>query len=340
MHQKDSTPRQVLELNNFALQSGAVMPKLQLSYTVHGKLNSRKDNAILFPTWFASTRSSNKWLIGDASPLDTTRYAVIVVDALGNGESTSPSNAPSDIAGTLFPAVSVYDNCRAQLALLDALGISTLQLFIGRSMGAQQAFCFSACFPSRVRRVLALTGSAVTTPHNFVFLDGLEAALTADPAFYIAGDEPKAGLSAFGRVFAGWVLSQNYYRRQGWREEVDVGIDAYVRQKWHAYFLRRDAHDLYSLIQTWKFADLAANPVFEGDQLRALAAIKAKTIILPSRSDLYFPVEDSAWAASHMTDAQVRVIESDFGHRAGAPGSSPRDLEFVAHAIRDLMNEI
>lgn len=337
MHQKDKSPQQIFELKKFTLQSGVVLPKVLLSYAIHGKLSESRDNAIMFPTWFASTRSANNWLIGESAPLDTSRYAVIVVDALGNGESTSPSHAAPEFSGLAFPPVSVYDNVRLQAALLNSLEIESLELYIGRSMGAQQAFCFSACFPHRVKRMLALTGSAVTTPHNYVFLDGLEAALTADADFYTGNTEPLRGLSAFGRVFAGWVLSQQYYRREGWRNEVDAEIGAYIKEKWEQYFWRRDAYDLFSLMQTWKRADLADNPFFAGDRIQALGAISAKAFLMPSRTDLYFPVEDSLWAASKMQRAEVRVIESDFGHRAGTSGSTKEDVAFLGAAIRELL---
>ena len=58
---------------------------------------------------------------------------------------------------------------------------------------------------------------------------------------------------------------------------------------------------------------------------------------MPSRTDLYFPPEDSAAAVKHMPRAELRVIESLWGHRAGSPNSDPRDIAFVDSAIRDLL---
>jgi homoserine O-acetyltransferase/O-succinyltransferase len=340
MHQPDTSPARFFELENFQLQNGSTLPRVRLSYWVYGEINDAADNTILFPTWFASTRSANSWLIGDGRPLDTSRYAVVVVDAIGNGESTSPSNVSPDLAGLNFPKVSIYDNVRLQVALLDHLGVGRLALYVGRSMGAQQAFCFSACFPDRVERMFALTGSAATTAHNYVFLDGLEAALSADAAFGRPElGEPRIGLTSFGRVFAGWVLSQQYYRRGGWRRESDVNVETYLRTHWDRYFWRKNAYDLFCQIQTWKAADLSANPVFNGDQEAALAAITARTVVMPSRTDLYFPPEDSVWAISLMKNAELRVLESDYGHRAGTAASCNMDVEFLERAIMGLLQK-
>ncbi|HEY0663231.1 MAG TPA: hypothetical protein VGD18_01355, partial [Thiobacillaceae bacterium] len=78
-------------LGRFELQCGAVLDGLHLRYEVHGSLAATKDNAVLFPTWFGGRHAANTWIIGPGRALDTTRYCVIVVDALGNGESSSPS---------------------------------------------------------------------------------------------------------------------------------------------------------------------------------------------------------------------------------------------------------
>ncbi len=40
---------------------------------------------------------------------------------------------------------------------------------------------------------------------------------------------------------------------------------------------------------------------------------------------------------AHMPNAELRVIESLWGHRAGAPGTDPVDTAFIEAAIRDLL---
>jgi homoserine acetyltransferase len=95
-------------------------------------------------------------------------------------------------------------------------GIERVKLVYGFSMGAQQAFHWGALFPDRVERIAPICGSAKTSPHNFVFLEGVKAALTADPAWQDGwfATPPTRGFQAMGRVYAGWGLSQAFYREE------------------------------------------------------------------------------------------------------------------------------
>ena len=68
-------------------------------------------------------------------------------------------------------------------------------------------------------RVVTTSGTAKTWPHGVVRLEGQIAALTSDAAFQ-AGDykaPPAKGLEAFGMVWAGWLYSQECWRRELWR---------------------------------------------------------------------------------------------------------------------------
>ena len=73
------------------------------------------------------------------------------------------------------------------------------------------------------------------------------------------------------------------------------------------------------------------------ERVPSLRAIKARAIVMPSRTDLYFPPEDSEIEVSHMPNAELRVLESVCGHRSAAPGTDPRDIAFFDAAIRDLL---
>ena len=55
------------------------------------------------------------------------------------------------------------------------------------------------------------------------------------------------------------------------------------------------------------------------------------------RTDLYFPPEDNAIEVSHMPNAELRPIESIWGHLAGGPGGNPPDAKFVDDALRELL---
>jgi homoserine O-acetyltransferase len=99
-----------------------------------------------------------------------------------------------------------------------------------------------------------------------------------------------------------------------------------------------DANNMLAQVATWQGADISLNDRFNGNLDAALANIQARCIIMPSRTDLYFPPEDSALEVMGMPNATLRVIESVWGHRAGGPGSDPADIACVEQAIFELLN--
>src|SRR3989442_6850960 len=116
--------------------------------------------------------------------IDPQKHFIVVANMFGNGVSSSPSNTPPPIDRAAFPRVTVYDNVVAQHRLVTQhLGIERLKLVAGFSMGAQQAFQWGALYPDMVRAIAPICGTARTSPHNVVFLEGVRAALTADAAF-------------------------------------------------------------------------------------------------------------------------------------------------------------
>ena len=328
------------EAEDVALQSGALLDKAVIAYRTYGRLSEAKDNLVLFPTWFSSQLRQNEWLIGEGRPLDPRRHFIVSVGLLGNGQSSSPSNTPGRSAGPAFPPVSLLDNVLLQHRLLaQEWGIERIALVIGRSMGAQIAFQWGARFPDMVARMLPFSGSAKTTPHNYVFLDGVKAALTADQDWMNGSytQPPLGGLRAIGRLYAGWALSPAYYRKNLHLAEGDSTLDGYLRRRWEGNFLAKDANDLLCQLGTWQRADISDNDVYKKDWPKALRSIKARAIVMPCRSDMFFPPEDSAAAVAHMPNAELRIIESDWGHRAAAANSDPADIAFLEAAIRELL---
>jgi len=207
----------VFDAGDVRLQSGVVFPSMRLAYQTYGTLNARKDNVIVYPTSFSAQHYDTEWLIQRGGALDPDRYFIIIPNLFGNGLSSSPSNS----SVTPFPAISYHDAVAVQHRLLvEQFGISKIALVYGWSMGGMQAYHWAVGYPDMVERAAVVCGSARCSPYNHVFLEGVKAALTADPAWqdgrFVA--KPVAGLRAMGRVYAGWAMSHAYYRDELWRE--------------------------------------------------------------------------------------------------------------------------
>ena len=331
---------EVLELGDIALQSGMTLRGAWLAYKTYGRLNADKSNAILMPTPYGSHHTDIEWLIREGWALDPTKYFIVIPNMFGNGLSVSPSNAPPPYDRGRYPNMTMHDNVVQQRRLVgERLGIERLKLVVGFSMGAQQAFHWGALFPEMVERIAPICGSARTSPHNFVFLEGVKAALTADPHWQDGwfAEQPVRGLRAVGRVYAGWALSQAFYRERLYERLGYTSLEDFLVHGWEGSFMRRDANNLLAMLWTWQRADISANDRYHGDLARALGAIKAKALVMPSETDLYFTVEDNRREVALMPDAELRPIPSIWGHRAGNPAQNPEDQGFLNRALMELL---
>ena len=201
----------IFEAGDVVLQSGLTYRNARLAYKTHGTLNAAKSNAIVYPTSFGAQHTDLEWQIGEGKALDPSKYFIVIINKFGNGLSSSPSNTPPPFDRGRYPQFTMTDNVRVQQRLMqEVFGIERVCLVYGFSMGAQQAFHWGALFPDRVERIAPICGSAKTSPHNFVFLEGVKAALIADPAWQDGwfATQPVRGFQAFGRVYAGWGLSR------------------------------------------------------------------------------------------------------------------------------------
>lgn len=330
----------IFEMDELKLQCGLTLRGACIGYATHGTLNTSRSNVVLYPTRFGGTHSDNEFLIGNGMALDPDKYFIVVPNLFGNGVSSSPSNMATPFDRGRFPRITVLDNVNAQERLLrEVFGIERIVLALGWSMAALQVYQWACLFPNRVERLAPIAGAAKCAPHNFVFLEGVKAALITDPEWRQGWYDrpPQAGLRAMGRVWAGWALSQAFYREHRYLEMGYSSLEDFLVAYWEAIYLSRDANNLLAMIWTWQHADLSNNVTFNGNYAAALSAIKAKTFVMPGRTDLYFPPEDSEIEVSHMKDAELRVIPSDWGHYAGG-NKDPLDTAFLDRNLNELLS--
>lgn len=330
----------IFDLGALTLQRGLTLAKAHLAYKTYGRLAPDKSNVILYPTSYGAHHTDIDWLIGRGRVLDPERYFIVIPNQIGNGLSSSPSNLPEPFGLGRNPVFTHWDNVHAQERLLrEAFGVTKLRLVYGWSMGGQQALHWGAIFPGSVERIVALCTSARTSPHNKVFLEGIRATLQADPAWrdgYFS-EKPVRGLRAFARVYAGWAQSQAFYREELWRGMGFASLEDFLVRAWEGNFMRRAGEDLLSMIETWMQSDISDNAIFNGDLKAALSAIKARTLIMPSTTDLYFTAVDGEIECRGMPRAEFRPIVSILGHRAGNPIMGPVEQAFLKKAVDDIL---
>jgi homoserine O-acetyltransferase len=336
-HTAAKPERHEFVISNFKTESGVTLPQARVVYGTYGHLNAAKDNVVLLPSHYMADFHGYEWLIGPDKALDDSKLFLVATELFGNGHSSSPSNTPEPYHGPRFPVTSIRDNVEAVHRLLtEELQVTHLRAIVGFSMGAEQAFQWAVSYPTFADRIVATSGTAKNYPHGFVRLEGQIAALTADAAFR-TGDyksPPTKGLEAFATVWTAWLFSQEWWRKELWREGAKPGttFDQVLNGFRTDFIPGADANDLILQMRTWERHDVGTTPGFNGDVERALRSIKVPVLYMPSETDLYFPVGDARYEAAFISGASLVPIPSLWGHTAGA-ASNPSDAKFLNENI-------
>lgn len=323
---------------NYKTESGVTLPEARLVYGTYGQLNASKDNAVLLPSHYMANYHGYEWLIGPGKALDPTKLFLVSTELFGNGRSSSPSNTPEPFHGPRFPVTTIRDNVQVVHRLLvDELKVTHLRAIVGFSMGAEQAFQWAVSYPEFADRIVATSGTAKCHPHGVVRLEGQITALATDPAF-AAGDykaPPVKGIEAFGMVWAGWLYSQEWWRKELWKEGRPGGTFEQTMNSFRTRF-RGDANDMILQCRTWEKHDVGTTPGFGGDVEKALKSIKVPILYMPSETDLYFPLTDARYEAAFIPGVALKPIPSLWGHTAGA-ASNPSDAKFLNENIASFL---
>jgi homoserine O-acetyltransferase len=248
-----------------------------VGYRTFGRLAPDRRNAVLVLTW-ASGRSSDLFFqIGPGKLVDSSRYFVIVADALANGVSSSPSTSEQQ-PGEAFPVVSVADVVESQYRLVtNALQLSHLHAIVGVSFGGMQAFQWATAHPELAERIVAIAGSPRSTP----------------------GDRDR------------WLGWKDNVKGSPWRRAGGKLLELSPRAAWGELHL--DGIDYARQAQAMAALDVSAP--FGGSLERAAQAVKARLLVVVSPTDdVVEPGPARAFAG--LTGAQLLELDGRCGHAA------------------------
>jgi homoserine O-acetyltransferase len=338
-HGPNQPPHQLYRIGDLPIESGETIKDFAISYVTHGTLNARKSNAILMVTAVGGNHHRLDFLIGPGKALDTDKYFIVCTDAIANGLTTSPSNSTAH-PHMKFPKFLMRDMVASQFKLLtEHLGINHVVAVIGPSMGGMQTLQWGVSHPDFMDSLVAIVPLAKTPAWTVTVLEATRKAIMLDPAWnngeYTA--PPEQGVRLFRDILSFLAARSPEIYRDQFQNQMDV-LPWLAAQE--APLLKAfDANDW--IYQTWAYErhDVGTTPGQNGDTVKALRAIKAKTLIMVGTKDLLNPEWEPIDAARYIRDVRVTIISPGTvtGH-ASAGGGFPADVDFLNREISGFLD--
>jgi homoserine O-acetyltransferase len=303
------------ELGDFRLESGEVIKGCRIGYRTFGAPNADRSNAVLFLTWASGTTEQLASNFGPGRLVDTTKFYVVAVDALGNGVSSSPSNSTAQ-PRMKFPRFSVRDMANTQHRLLTkVLGIDRVRAVMGISMGGMQAFQWMVSYPDFMERAVSVVGSPRLAPYDLLLWQAQIDAITNDPGWRGGEYTVNPARSAEYQFGALLLTTPEEFNRRMTREKLFAELE---RAKTLKGF---DANDKIRQNQAMMAHDVSA--AFGGSLERAAAAVRARVLVVVATQD-HVVTPGPAIEFARLLKAQLVTLEGDCGHLA--PGCESQKL--------------
>ena len=228
--------------------------------------------------------------------------------------------------------------CAQHRLLTEKLGIHSLALVVGGSMGAQQTYEWAVRYPNMVKRAAPIAGTARNTIHDFLFTEALVEAITSDPGFnkgfYASSQAVREGLLRHARMWTlmGW--STEFFQRERHKLLGFSSMEDFIINFMYAYFSVMDPNNLLCMAWKWQRGDVSRHT--GGDLRAALARITASTFVMPMSSDMFFPPADCQAEWRLIPKAEFRPIETVDGHLA-LFGADPNALAQIDRNLKNLL---
>jgi homoserine O-acetyltransferase/O-succinyltransferase len=277
-------------------------------------------------------------MIGPGKAFDTDRFFVVSTNLLGGCRGTTgPSSidpATGKPYGPDFPVVTVADMVRTERAFLAELGIERLAAVAGGSLGGMQAFEWAIMYPDQVDGIVAIASTHALQPQGVAWNSIARDAIMRDPAweggrYYGTGRSPDAGMGIARMVghityLSAFALSQKFGRRLQFADDIrytiiepEFQVESYLRHQAESFVRRFDANTYLYTSRALTYFDLARQ-YGGGSLVRALAGVRARTLLIAFSSDWLYPPSSSREVEQALRTlgkhVELEVIEAPYGH--------------------------
>ena len=309
----------------FVLESGEVLPEVDIVYDTFGELNEAKDNVI----WVCHALTANSdvadwWphTVEEGRFLDPTRYFIICANFLGSHYGTTSPLSVNPATGEKyyydFPRITVRDMVRCHQLLARHLGVERVKMLIGSSIGGFQCMEWAIMEPDFMENLVLIATTTCSEPWAAAFNESQRMAIRLDKSWGERRDDAGIDGMAVARSIA-LISYRGGAAYNATQRELDGGEDVSFERRVHSYQqyqgekLRRrfNAISYYRLSEAVDSHNIGRN---RGGIAEALRAIKARTLIVAISSDILFPPEAHTPLREYINGAEYHLIESEFGH--------------------------
>jgi homoserine O-acetyltransferase len=292
------------DLGACKLESGKQIDSCRLGYRTFGRLNAAQSNAVLFPTWFSGTTADLTNLVGPGKDIDSTKYFVILIDALGDGISTSPSNSKTQPRMN-FPAFTIRDMVTSEYRLAtETLRLKHLYAVMGISMGGMQAFEWIVDYPDFMDRAVPIVGSTRGTSYDSLLWNAEADAIKSSPAWKGGNYDKNPSIPEVSILHTMNLSTPSGYNSQ---VPVDKFTGTYATYTGPTFDINDWLYQLEAIVRH----DVAHG----GSMADAAKKVKAKTLVIPSKQD-HMVNPAPALEFAKLLNAKVVLLDSECGHLA------------------------
>jgi homoserine O-acetyltransferase/O-succinyltransferase len=313
------------DLGDFKLVNGETLRNARIGYRTFGKMNADRSNIVIFPTWAGGTTEELKDNVGAGKLINDADYYVVLIDALANGVSSSPSNSATQ-PHMKFPKITVRDMVNTEHELLTKkLDITHVKAVMGISMGGMQTFQWMVSYPNFMDHAIPIVGSPHVAPYDVVMwrlnIDALKGSAGWNHGDYT---ENPAKLVHF-EIGELMLQTPAEYNRTHTREQVLEALKKAETDK------AEDANNTIRQSEAMMALDVA--DIYGGSMEKAAASVKAKVLVVVAKQD-HTVTPQPAKDFAGLLHAPLIELESDCGHLA--PGCEGAKL---ASAISDFLKD-
>ena len=305
------------------LESGETLAGAHVAYQTWGQLNARRDNAV----WVCHALTANAdvldwWpgLFGAGCFFDPADWFIVCANVQGSCYGSTSPLAADPATGQprygAFPLLTIRDLVAAHEALRLELGLAKIHTLIGGSLGGQQALEWAVQQPAVFEHLVAIATCARHSAWGIAFNEAQRMAIEADASY--RENRPGGGAAGLAAARAVALLSYRSYEAYNQTQTDpddnclrDYRASSYQRYQGHKLVARFDAYSYVVLTRAMDSHHLGRN---RGGVPAALAAIRARTLVLGITSDVLFPLEQQQELAQGIVGAQYAELESSFGH--------------------------